>query len=182
MLPLNPDIVHTLPSDIRASTQAELRHVFDTKPDEAHRAAFDINRHALAQVMRSLGLTSVSVRYFAGSDCRDYEFCWIDEIGDRAEDADDGPSHVPVALIRYRWDDASGCGTSELEFDKVNLREAAQLACDAAIELTSSTRLEGSGCGTFTLHAGDAYAELAPSPKAMPPSLPRTQKGALHEL
>jgi hypothetical protein len=149
-------LVAAAPAAPSAPTQADVRLAVDTKPNDATRVMFDFNKHALAQAMLPLGLTSVVVTY---SGCGDEG--QIEETSFQPPEISEDLQLVVGAQMRYRSDDERGCVGSELVFCEMHLRDAAEALCETAVTLMhDGYQNDDSGQGTFTLEAVDATAEL----------------------
>lgn len=150
-------VIEATPVALPPPSQDDVRLVVASKPDEAARAIFNFNKHALAAAMRAIGFTSVVVTYTGDGDSGQ-----IDEIGFQPPDIEEGLNKAVVAQMRYRWDEERHCGGSELVFEEMHLGSIAEALCDTAISLGGHDGYENNdgGCGEFTLQASDASAVL----------------------
>jgi hypothetical protein len=140
-----------------APTEDELRAAVGSQRLDAARLVFAFNKSVLAEAMRALDLTSVTVNYSGSGDEG-----MINEISFQPSSTSAGSKSVRAARVKHFWHAEAEARSVSLVFEDANLFDLAEDLCDGAITLCGHNGYQNNdgGNGTFTLRAEDAIAEL----------------------
>ena len=146
-----------VPEDSCAPTEGELRAAVGSQREDAERLVFAFNKSALAEAMRALELTAVTVNYSGSGDEG-----MIDEISFQPGNTQADNKSVRAARVVHLWHAETGVTRVSLVFEVADLFDLTADLCDRAIALCGHDGYENNdgGSGTFTLRADDAIAQL----------------------
>lgn len=149
--------VSLVPEDLCAPTEDELRAAVGSQREDAERLVFAFNKSTLAEAMRALELTAVTVNYSGSGDEG-----MINEISFQPGSTQADSKSVRAARVVHLWNAETAVRSVSLVFEVADLFDLAADLCDRAIALCGHNGYENNdgGDGTFTLRADDAIAEL----------------------
>ena len=146
-----------VPEVLCAPTEDELRVAVGSQREDTARLVFAFNKSALAEAMRAIELTAVSVNYSGSGDEG-----MINEISFQPSSPQADSKVVRAARVVHLWHAETSTRSVSLVFEDADLFDLAADLCDRAIALCGHNGYQNNdgGDGTFTLRADDAIAKL----------------------